>query len=100
MGSETPNLVDRSDTTRASRRAQCNASVRTECANSRCAQERGKRKSAKRAARSAQRETHLREANRLLEDLWANAPPQDRESMLANVPLHRDIRRAAQEAGL
>ena len=30
--------------------------------HSRCAQERGKRKSAKRAARSAQREAHLREA--------------------------------------
>ena len=43
---------------------------------------------------------HLIEAKRLLDHLVAHAPEQCRETMLANVSLHRDIAAAAKEAGL
>ena len=44
--------------------------------------------------------THLKEAKRLLDDALAHAPPDCRESMLANVRLNREIAAAAREAGL
>jgi serine/threonine protein kinase/tetratricopeptide (TPR) repeat protein len=43
---------------------------------------------------------HLVEAKRLLDFLVEHAPPDCRESMLANVRLHRDIAAAAREEGL
>ncbi len=43
---------------------------------------------------------HLTEAKRLLDHLVAHAPPDCRESMLANVRLHREILEAATAAGL
>ena len=43
---------------------------------------------------------HLAEAKRLLDHLVAHAPPDCRESMLANVRLHREIAAAAREQGL
>ena len=42
----------------------------------------------------------LGEAARLLESLVANAPPEDRESMVERVPLHRDVADAARAAGI
>ncbi len=44
--------------------------------------------------------THLAEAKRLLDFMVAHAPPDCRESMLANVRLHREIAAAAKAAGL
>jgi predicted ATPase/predicted Ser/Thr protein kinase len=44
--------------------------------------------------------THLAEAKRLLDFLVEHAPPDCRESMLANVRLHREIAEAARAAGL
>ena len=43
---------------------------------------------------------HLAESKRLLDHLVAHAPPDCRESMLANVRLHREIAAAAKAAGL
>ena len=43
---------------------------------------------------------HLAEAWRILAAMRENAPPEYRESMIANVPLHRQIAAAAGEAGL
>ena len=43
---------------------------------------------------------HLEEANRLLCDLRDHAPEEYRETMIENVPLHRDILAAGKEAGL
>jgi tetratricopeptide (TPR) repeat protein len=43
---------------------------------------------------------HLAEAKRLLDFLVEHAPPDCRESMLANVRLHREIAAAARERGL
>jgi tetratricopeptide (TPR) repeat protein len=43
---------------------------------------------------------HLREAKRILDFLVEHAPPEFRESMVANVRLHREIVAAAREAGL
>jgi serine/threonine protein kinase/tetratricopeptide (TPR) repeat protein len=43
---------------------------------------------------------HLAVAKRLLDHLVAHAPPECRESMLANVRLHREIVAAAREHGL
>jgi tetratricopeptide (TPR) repeat protein len=43
---------------------------------------------------------HLAEAKQLLDFLIEHAPPDCRESMLANVRLHREIAAAAKEAGL
>jgi hypothetical protein len=43
---------------------------------------------------------HLAEAKRLLEFLVVYAPPEFRDSMLANVRLHREIAAAAREQGL
>ncbi len=43
---------------------------------------------------------HLAEAKRLLEFIVEHAPPDCRESMLANVRLHREIAAAAREEGL
>ena len=43
---------------------------------------------------------HLAEAKRLLDFLVEHAPPECRESMLANVRLHREIAAAAREQGL
>ena len=43
---------------------------------------------------------HLVEAKRLLDFLVAHAPADCRESMLANVRLHREIAAAAREVGL
>ncbi len=43
---------------------------------------------------------HLSEAKRRLDFLVAHAPPQDRESMLTKVRLHREIAEAATAAGL
>jgi tetratricopeptide (TPR) repeat protein len=42
----------------------------------------------------------LAEAKRLLDHLAAHAPDTHKESVLKNVPLHRDIAAAAKEAGL
>jgi tetratricopeptide (TPR) repeat protein len=44
--------------------------------------------------------THLAEAHRLLVHLRDHAPEEARTSVIENVPLHRDIWAAAQEAGL
>ncbi len=46
-----------------------------------------------------QDKTHLTEAHRLLEHLRDHAPEQDRDSMIQNVPLHRDIMKAWEEHG-
>jgi tetratricopeptide (TPR) repeat protein len=43
---------------------------------------------------------HLAEAKRLLDFMVEHAPPECRESMVANVRLHREIVAAAKEAGL
>ena len=43
---------------------------------------------------------HLAEAKRLLAFIVEHAPPECRESMLANVRLHREIAAAASEEGL
>jgi tetratricopeptide (TPR) repeat protein len=43
---------------------------------------------------------HLAEAKRLLDFLVEHAPPECRETMLANVRLHREIAAAAREQGL
>ena len=43
---------------------------------------------------------HLAEAKRLLDFFVEHAPPDCRESMLANVRLHREIAAAAREHGL
>jgi tetratricopeptide (TPR) repeat protein len=43
---------------------------------------------------------HLVEAKRLLDDLVAHAPPEDRESMLANVRTNREIVEACKAEGL
>jgi tetratricopeptide (TPR) repeat protein len=43
--------------------------------------------------------THLAEARRLLDFLVEHAPPDCRETMIANVRLHREIAAAAKEAG-
>ena len=43
---------------------------------------------------------HLAEAKRLVEEALVNAPEEHRDAMLENVPLHRDIWKATQEAGL
>jgi hypothetical protein len=43
---------------------------------------------------------HLAEAKRLLDFMVEHAPPDCRESMLANVRLHREIAAAAKAAGL
>jgi serine/threonine protein kinase/tetratricopeptide (TPR) repeat protein len=43
---------------------------------------------------------HLAEAKRLLDHIIAQAPPEYRESMVANVPLHREIAEAARAHGL
>jgi tetratricopeptide (TPR) repeat protein len=43
---------------------------------------------------------HLAEAKRRLDFMFEYAPPDCRESMLANVRLHREIAAAAREAGL
>ena len=37
---------------------------------------------------------HLEAANRKLDELVEHAPEEDRESMIENVPLHREIRDA------
>ena len=50
--------------------------------------------------RAARDRTHLIEAKRLLDYLVAHAPPDCRESMIANVRLHREIATAAREDGL
>jgi hypothetical protein len=43
--------------------------------------------------------THLTEAKRLLDFAVEHAPEDCRNSMIENVPLHRDIMRAWQEQG-
>jgi hypothetical protein len=43
---------------------------------------------------------HLAEAKRVLDRLVEHAPPECRESMIANVRLHREIAAAAREQGL
>ena len=43
---------------------------------------------------------HLAEAHRLLAHLRDHAPDEHRESVITNVPLHRDIWAAATQAGL
>jgi predicted TPR repeat methyltransferase len=45
-------------------------------------------------------ETHLQEAHRLLDHLVENAPEKYRETMIENVPLHRDIMAAWREHGV
>ncbi len=47
--------------------------------------------------RATDERTHLVEAKRLLDEVVAAAPPKDRESMLTNVRLHREIAAAARE---
>ena len=42
---------------------------------------------------------HLQEAKRLLDYRVEHAPEQDRDSMMENVPLHRDIMQAWEEHG-
>ena len=42
---------------------------------------------------------HLGEAHRLLEHVRDHAPEEDRDSMIENVPLHRDIMKAWEEHG-
>jgi hypothetical protein len=42
-------------------------------------------------------QSHLEEAHRLLVHLREHAPAEDRDSMIENVPLHRDIMRACEE---
>jgi hypothetical protein len=42
---------------------------------------------------------HLDEAHRLLEHLRDHAPDEDREMLIANVPLHRDIMLAWEKLG-
>jgi predicted ATPase len=42
-------------------------------------------------------QSHLEEAHRLLVHLREHAPAEDRDSMIENVPLHRDIMRAWEE---
>jgi hypothetical protein len=37
---------------------------------------------------------HLEEAHRLLEYLREHAPEEDRDTMIENVPLHREIQEA------
>ena len=44
-------------------------------------------------------QAHLTEAHRLLEHLRDHAPEEDRDSMIENVPLHRDIMKAWEEHG-
>ena len=46
-----------------------------------------------------QDQTHLAEAHRLLDHMRANAPEEDRDSIIENVPLHRDIVKAWEEHG-
>jgi hypothetical protein len=43
--------------------------------------------------------THLEEAHRLLRDARDHAPADCRDSMIENVPLHRDIMKAWEEHG-
>ncbi len=43
--------------------------------------------------------THLEEAHRLLTHLRDHAPEEYRETMITNVPLHRDIAAAWKEHG-
>jgi hypothetical protein len=50
--------------------------------------------------RATRDRAHLAEAKRLLDQFVAHAPADCRESMLANVRLHREIAAAAKEAGL
>jgi hypothetical protein len=50
--------------------------------------------------RATGKRDHLVEAKRLLDDVLAANPEQDRAPMLANVRLNREIAAAAQEAGL
>ncbi len=42
---------------------------------------------------------HLAEAKQLLDDLVEHAPEEYRESMIENVPLHRDIMKVWEEHG-
>ena len=42
---------------------------------------------------------HVDEANRLLDFMVEHAPEEDRESMIENVPLHRDIMAAWEAHG-
>jgi tetratricopeptide (TPR) repeat protein len=44
-------------------------------------------------------EAHLKEAHRLLRELRDHAPEDCRDSMIRNVPLHREIMRAWEEQG-
>jgi hypothetical protein len=44
--------------------------------------------------------THLAQAARRLADLVAHAPERDRETMLSNVRLHREIAEAARANGV
>ena len=50
--------------------------------------------------KATQDTAHLAESWRLLQHLREHAPEEYRETVINNVPLHRDIATAAQEAGL
>ena len=50
--------------------------------------------------KATQDTAHLAESWRLLQHLRDNAPEEYRETVINNVPLHRDIATAAQGAGL
>ena len=42
---------------------------------------------------------HLQDAHRLLEELREHAPAESRDSMVTNIPLHREIMAAWEEHG-